>query len=109
MHYLIYSSGECYKVEIIILILQMKKLRFRGLKFFWFFGGVGHTCGIWKFPGWGELELQLWAYTTATAKPHLSYICNLYCSLHQCQILNPLSGARDQTCILMDTSQVHYH
>ena len=25
----------------------------------------------------------------------------------QCQILNPLRVARDQTCVLMDTSQVH--
>ena len=30
-------------------------------------------------------------------------------SSRQCQILNPLSEAGDQTCILMDTSQVHDH
>ena len=53
-----------------------------------------------------ELELQLPAYTTATAMPDLNHICDLCCSSWQCQILNPLSKARDQTCILMDTSWV---
>ena len=46
-------------------------------------------------------ELQLLAY--ATAKPDPSCVCNLHCSLQQCQILNPLSKARGQTCILKDT------
>ena len=49
-------------------------------------------------------ELQLPAYTTATATPDLSHICDLCCSLRT--ILNPLSEARDGTHILMDTSQV---
>ena len=31
---------------------------------------------------------------------------DLYHSSRQCQILNPLSKARDQTCLLTDTSQV---
>ena len=48
-----------------------------------------------------ELELQLLA--TATAMPDLSCICNLHYSSQQHQILNPLSQARDQTYILMDT------
>ena len=57
-----------------------------------------------------ELELlHLPAYTTATATPDPSRICDLRHSSWQCQILNPLSQARDQTCILMDTSWVHYH
>ena len=47
-------------------------------------------------------ELQLPA--TATWDP--SHICSLHCSLRQCWILNLLSKAWDQTCILMDTSQV---
>ena len=53
-----------------------------------------------------EPELQLPAYATATAKPHLSHICDLHHSLWQHQILNPLSEARDRICILMDISQV---
>ena len=46
-----------------------------------------------------ELELQLPAYTIATATLDLSHICYLHCSLQQCQILNPLSKAKDQTHI----------
>ena len=42
-----------------------------------------------------ELELQLQAYTIAVAIPDLSRICDLCHSLQQCQILNPLSEARD--------------
>ena len=53
-----------------------------------------------------ELELQLQAYTTATATQALSHICDLYHSSGQRQILNPLSEARDPTCILVDTRQV---
>ena len=53
---------------------------------------------------WVELELQLLAYTTATAMQDLSYICDLCHGLQQCRILNPLSKARDETRILMDTS-----
>ena len=54
-----------------------------------------------------ELELQLLAYTTATAMRDLSRICYLHHSSRQHQILiNPLSEARDGTHILMDPSQV---
>ena len=48
-----------------------------------------------------KLEAQLWAYTTLTATPDPSCICDLHCSSWQCQVLNPLSEARDQTHILM--------
>ena len=41
-----------------------------------------------------ESELQLWAYTTATA-------------MWARHIPNPLSKARDRTCVLMDPSGVH--
>ena len=40
-----------------------------------------------------ELELQLLAYTTATATPDPSCICDLYHSSWQCQILKALGGA----------------
>ena len=53
-----------------------------------------------------KLELQLPAYITATAMQDPSSVCNLHYSSQQHQILNPLSKAKDQTCILMDTSQV---
>ena len=51
-------------------------------------------------------ELQLPAYVTATAMPDPSHICNLHRSSWQCGILDPLSKARDRTCILMNTSWV---
>ena len=67
----------------------------------------GHPHSIWRFPGRRvESELQLLAYATATATPDLSHIWDLHHSSGQCQILNPLSDARDQTCILMDTSWI---
>ena len=53
-----------------------------------------------------KLELQLLPYTTVTATLDLSHICNLHHSSGQCQILNPVSEVRDQTCVLMDTSQL---
>ena len=51
-----------------------------------------------------KLELQLPAYTTATATQNPSCICKLY--LQQWWILNPPSKARDQTHLLMDTKWV---
>ena len=36
-------------------------------------------------------------------------VCDLYHSSQQCQVLNPLSEARDRICILMDPSQVLKH
>ena len=38
--------------------------------------------------------------------PDLSRICDLHQSSQQRRILNPLSEARDQTCVLMDTIPV---
>ena len=53
-----------------------------------------------------ESELQQPAYTTTTATPDPSRVCNLHHSSQQRWILNPLLEARDQTHILMDTSWV---
>ena len=56
-----------------------------------------------------KLELQLPAYTTATATPDPRRVCNLCRSLWQHWLLNPLSKARDQTHILMEASQIRFH
>ena len=48
--------------------------------------------------------LRLGAYAIATGDPRC--ICDLHPSFWQHQILNLVSGARDQTCILMDMSWV---
>ena len=55
-----------------------------------------------------ESELQLSAYAIAIAMQNLSRVCNLHHSSRQCQILNLMNKARDQTCILMDIGQVCY-
>ena len=44
-----------------------------------------------------ESELQLPAYTTATATQDPSRVCNLHHSSQQHQILNPLSEVRSRT------------
>ena len=60
-----------------------------------------------EFPRLGvEMELQLPAYTTATATGDPSLVCDLHHSPWQHRILNPLSKARDRTHVLMDTSWV---
>ena len=51
-------------------------------------------------------ELQLPAYTIATATPDPSHICDLHHSSWQRRILSPLNEARDQIRILMDTGLV---
>ena len=54
-----------------------------------------------------ESELQLPA--TATASQHLSHVCDLHQSSQPRQIVNPLSKARDRTCNLLVSSQIHFH
>ena len=54
-----------------------------------------------------QSELQFLTYTTAPAWPDLSCVCDLHQSSWQCQILNPLRGARDWTHILIATSWGH--
>ena len=56
-----------------------------------------------------ESELQLLAYTIATARRDPSHICNLQHSLQQHWILSPLREARDQICNLMVPSWICFH
>ena len=51
----------------------------------------------------GQIGAATPAYTTATAMPDLSHVCDLYHSSGQLQIFNPLREAKDRTYILMDT------
>ena len=53
-------------------------------------------------------ELQSLTCDTATAMPDLSPICDLHHSSQQRWILNPINKAKDQTRVLMDTSQIHF-
>ena len=68
---------------------------------FWLFGvDPRHT----ETPRLGvKWEQQLPAYTTATAMPDPSHVCNLHHSSQPCPILNPLRGARDQTRVFLNT------
>ena len=57
-----------------------------------------------------QLELQLLAYTTATATQSPSRVCLTYTnSSRQRQILNPLSEARDPNRHLIAPSGIHFH
>ena len=53
-----------------------------------------------------QLELQLPGYTTITAMPDPSHICDLHYSSWQHRILNPLSEARDRTRSLTVPSRI---
>ena len=55
-----------------------------------------------------ESELQLLAYTTATATPDPSRIFDLHHSSQQCWILNPVSKASNRTHNLMVPSQIRF-
>ena len=62
-----------------------------------------------EFPRLGvESELQLPAYTTATATGNPSRICNLHHSSRQHQIPEPLSKAWGRTQVLIDTSWIRF-
>ena len=56
-----------------------------------------------------KLELQLLASPTCTATRDPSGIFDLHHSSQELQIPDPLSEARDQTGILMDTSRIHFY
>ena len=55
-----------------------------------------------EVPGLG-IKSELQAYATDMAIPDPNCICDLHCGLWKSQILNPLSEARDRTCVLTDT------
>ena len=58
---------------------------------------------------WVQLEIQLPAHGTATTIQDPSHICDLHHSTQQSQNPDPLSKVRDQTLLLMDASQIHFH
>ena len=77
--------------------------------FFFFFGSFrAAPVAYGSSQARGQLELQLQAYTTATAMPDPSRVCDLHHS-SWCRILNPLNEARYWPRVLRGTSQIHYH
>ena len=56
-----------------------------------------------------QLELQLLAYITRTARQDASPDCSLHHSSRQCRVLNPLSVARDGTHNPMVAGWIRFH
>ena len=75
--------------------------------FFVFLGLPLHHMKVAR-PG-VKSELQLLVYTTATAMPDPSHVCNLCHSSRQYWILNPLSKARERTRVLMAVNLACLH
>ena len=110
--FLIYSCIDgylgCFNVLTIVNNAGIYGFMYLFFFFFLLFCFLGLHLGHVEVPRLAvEWELQLPA--TATAMPDLGCICNLHHSAQQCWILNSLSKARDPTCMLKDTTQVHYH
>ena len=77
---------------------------------FLFFHFLGPHLRYMEVPRQGvESVLQPMTYTIATATAGPSLVCELHHSSRQPQILNPLSKVRDQSCVLMDPSQIRFH
>ena len=75
--------------------------------FFLFFGFLGPPLRHMEVPRLEvESDLQLPAYTTATAMPDVSPVFDRHYSSRQHRILNPPSEARDQTCNLTVPSRI---
>ena len=76
---------------------------------FFFFFFLGPHLWHMEVPRLGvESELHLPAYTTAIATQDPSRVCDLHHSSQQFRISDPLNKARDQTCILIDTSWIRF-
>jgi len=96
-----------FRVSFAVLkLLSLIRSHLGGLFVCFFFCFLELYLQLMEVPRLGvKLELQLLPYATATAKQHLSCVCNLHHSSWQYQIPNPLSEARDRTCNLMVPSR----
>ena len=65
-------------------------------------GGVATPTAYGNFWARDRIRAAAGDYATATAMLDPNCICNLHRSLWQHRTLNPLSEARDQTCILTE-------
>ena len=75
----------------------------------WFVSFLGLQVWHMEVPRlWVESELQLPTMATATTMSDPSCVCDPHHSSEKRRILNPLSRARDQTRVLVDTSQARY-
>ena len=84
--------------------------------FFFFFFFFCPFAISWAAPtayGGSQARGPIRAVATGLRQSHSSVdpscVCDLHHSSQQHWILNPLSKARNQTCILMDTRQICFH
>ena len=111
---LVYSMASYWNWAGLGYVLNLFLPYFPHLVFFFFvcvcvFCFLGLHLQHMEVPRLGvgvEVELQWPAHTTATATPDPSLIFELHHSSWQRWILDPLSEAKDWSCILPDTSQV---
>jgi len=106
LHYLAHGIlSPCPMTFSIHHLFPMPNTQPSALQVFLFFVFVfkGLTPVIWRFPGKGSnRSCSCWP------TPQPSQVCNLHHSSRQRWTLNPLNKARDQTCILMDPSQIRF-
>ena len=94
--------------EVVQLSCLSPMSKHSAIFFFFFFCFLGLYLQHREVPRPGfELELQLPAYTRATAMPDPRRIFDLHHSSRQRRIPDLLSEARDGTCVFMDASRVH--
>ena len=107
----IWAITATYTTVVLLPCLQQwpETLQSDSFFFFFFFCFLGLHLWHMEIPRLGlESVLQLLVYATATDTPDLSRVFDPHHSLRQCQILNPLSEARDQTYNLMVPSLIHF-
>ena len=76
--------------------------------FFFFFSFYSRTCSIWKFPGQGlNRSCSCWP-TPQPEECRIPATSAPYTTAPATQIFKLLSVAKNQTQVLMDTSQVCY-
>ena len=85
---------------------QLQTWQYLLIFIFLFFLFRATSQGTWKFPGQGSDRSYSCQPMPQPQNP--SHICDLHHSLRQGQSLNPLSKARDQTRILIDTNPVSW-
>ena len=101
---------SCFLIQNCIAIASLSEMLLlcaigSGLSYLFVFCFLGPYLWHMEVPRLGvKSELQLPAYTIATAMQDLSCVYDLHHSPWQCQILNPLNKAKDLTHILTDTS-----
>ena len=97
------------KLEDILAILDsiLQTVVSSSCLFIYLFCFLGSHLRHMEIPRLGvQSELQLLAYASAIATQDPSHVFNLHHSSQQCQILNPLSTARDRTGNLMVPSRI---